>query len=108
MAEQTYKRLRKNPLYVAGKTHRPLFEPAVAGFFTLVDGQGLPLDIVLHYFNDHGMIPCWLTFFMESLDRGWNPRSTLSKIESACADVYGHKHAEVVVGRLKELTQADA
>jgi hypothetical protein len=102
MAEETYKRLRKNPLKVVGKTHGN--RPVVGGFFALVDGQGLPLDIVLYYFKDHDLIPDWLGFFMESIERGWNPRSTLTKIETACQDVYGKLHSEEVVDALVEMS----
>lgn len=96
---ETYKRLRKNPLKAAGKTGDG--RVVVEGFFKLVDGQGIPLDIVLHYFEDNGMVPCWLTFFMESLDRGWNPQSTLTRIQVACEDVYGQVHAGIVREELR-------
>lgn len=47
------------------------------------------------------MDPDWLDFFMESLQKGWNPRSTLTKIQVACEDVYGFEHASIVVDKLK-------
>lgn len=99
MAEETYKRLRKNPLSASGKTHDGRI--VVSGFFKLVDGQGIPLDILLYYFKDNDLVPDWLGFFMESIETGWNPESTLSKIEVACHDVYGKLHSEEVIDGLE-------
>lgn len=100
---ETYKRLRKNPLSIVGATGYER-KPVISGFFMLVDGQGLPLDIVLRAFEERGYVPCWLTFFMEAIERGWNPQSTLTKIQMACEDVYSVDHAEKVVKKLREHT----
>ena len=113
---ETYKRLRKNPLKVIGKVEAfyppPGYDvppaPVVEGFFELVDGQGIPLDIVLQYFKDSGMYPCWLTFFRDTIEHGWNPKSTLTKIQVACEDVHHKIYADLVVKRLRECSGIEA
>lgn len=98
---ETYKRLRKNPLSVIGKDEDG--NPVVSGFFALVDGQGIPLDIVLRFFHEQSFTPCWLTFFMESPEKGWNPQPTLTKIQVACEDAYEDIfYAKMIVGKLKD------
>jgi hypothetical protein len=79
----------------------------VFSIFKMVDGQGMPLDILLRCFEERKCIPSWPLFYKEALERGWNVRSTMSKIEQACADVYGAKHAKIVVERLNDIYNKD-
>lgn len=71
----------------------------ITGWFPLVNSEGLPLEVVLLTFEHEGLVPDWGSFIKEALDKGWNPESLRSKIESSCGDVYGPVHTNEVLKR---------
>lgn len=50
-------------------------------------------------FEHEGLVPDWISFIKEALDKGWNPESLRSKIESALGDVHGPEHTREVLSR---------
>lgn len=73
----------------------------VDGVFSIYETHGVPLDIILSRLNQDNLLCCWPSFMESSIQAGWNPRSTLAKIETACADVYGRKVADEIMFRLR-------
>lgn len=77
-------------IFQAGQTV-PDQKLVIGNIFQLVDSQGLPLEIILHYFKEHDLVPAWDDFIDRTLDAGWNLRSTISKILTAVSDIYGRE-----------------
>lgn len=44
-----------------------------------------------------------MDFLQQSLDHGWNPKSTLSKIEEALLDIKGPEYTQEVLNKSKQL-----
>jgi hypothetical protein len=74
----------------------------LTGWFPLVNSEGIPLEVVLMTFEREGIVPDWISFIKEALDKGWNPGSLRSKIESAVSDVHGPEHTKQVLLRFDE------
>lgn len=75
-------------------------QPVLDGVFELVDTYGVPLEVVLSEFRHRGLAPAWDVFMMEASKAGWSDRNTDSRIEAACADVYGAEHTAEVMRRV--------
>lgn len=73
----------------------------MTGFFKLVDGQGVHLTDVVQHFHGNDLIPDWIDFLQNTIDSNWNLRSTIEKISIACFEVYGPKHRDVVIDKIK-------
>lgn len=86
-------------LHVSGKTEDG--KQVVAGFFTMIDEKGVPLTVVLDYFNENDLIPNWIDFLQETVKSNWNASSTLEKINEACFEIYGANHRDIVIKNLK-------
>lgn len=55
----------------------------------MFDSHGIPLDIIVDRFNEHGLIVDWLDFWDDAMKQGWKPDRTLSKLRAVVGDVYG-------------------
>jgi hypothetical protein len=76
-------------LTVSGYTEdgRPVVE-----FFYIVETHGVSTTTVLEFFQREGVVPDWVGFFESSVEKGWNPKSTKLKLETAILDVYGPEY----------------
>lgn len=87
-------------LVICGQTEdgRP-----VVDFFHIIDSYGVPIGVVLESFLREGFVPGWTVFIESSLDKGWNLRSTIVKLETAILDVYGKDYLNEWRKRIDEL-----
>jgi len=68
--------------------------------FTLLEQQGLPLDLVLDLLQQHNSIPDWIELYQTARLHGWNHRTIVSKLETALFDVYGGKFRDYIIEKL--------
>ncbi len=66
----------------------------VVGWFSFVDEQGLPLDVVIQILNDKGFMPDWCNFYDQAVESGWKPKSIYQRLKSAIEDIYGKEFAD--------------
>jgi hypothetical protein len=71
----------------------------IGGWFPLVNSEGIPLEVVLGFFRDRGLVPSWTSFIDEAIRCGWNLGSLRTKISSSTGDVYGPDHRDEVLKR---------
>lgn len=81
-------------LRVTGRTAAGI--SVYAGTFQLVDGEGIPLEVILLNLKELGVIHDWYTFAIESLTSGWSQKTIRARAVAACSDVYGVQHADEV------------
>ncbi len=86
-------------LRISGRTEDD--RAVIAGWFPLVTSEGIPLELVVSQFEEHGLVPDWSDFIDAALLDGWNPRALRSKVEAAVGDVHGPKHREAVLERFE-------
>ncbi len=58
----------------------------VHDIFYLHDTMGIPLEVLLESFQEHHLTVSWSLFYEQALAKGWNPRTTVSKMEAAVQD----------------------
>ena len=75
----------------------------IRNVFPLVETKGVLLSTIVQGLEDRGWVVDWVDFLQQSLDHGWKPKGTISKIEEALLDIKGPEHTEQVLRRLKEL-----
>lgn len=88
-------------LYIKGVTTDG--QQVVAGVFRLYETEGLPLEVIFQALMDRNCIPCWLSFYRESLSAKMKHTHILSKLEPAITDSYGSEMAAVVISTLNSL-----
>ena len=69
--------------------------------FKVHETYGIPLELMIEQLDKHSYIIDWINFYEDSLKDGWNPRTTLSKIEVALFDSCGKVYSSEVITRLK-------
>lgn len=69
--------------------------------YELYSVHGVPLDIVVETMRDHGITIQWLDFYNVAVTDGWNPYSTIAKIENTVLYVMGPEYTEEFMRRLK-------
>ncbi len=69
--------------------------------FKVHETYGIPLELMIYQLNKHSYIIDWINFYEDSIKDGWNPRTTLSKIEVALIDSCGKVYSSEVITRLK-------
>ena len=74
----------------------------MAGWFPLVNSEGIPLDVVLGTLRHRGLVPDWVEFIESCLKCDWNEGSLRTKIETSVGDVYGPEHRREVMKRFDE------
>lgn len=89
------KRVRKQLVWISGETVDG--HPTMAGVFNLIDGQGVPLVIVMQHYKERGIVIDWDHFLTETINKKWNWSTTLSKIEEAAVDVYGREYKDELI-----------
>jgi len=90
-------------LQVTGKTETG--ELVVAGVFRYYETVGVPLDVLFDCLRRKGVVPDWLTFYVEAVRAGMKHARIMSKLEPAIADAYGPEFRDVVVKRLELITR---
>jgi hypothetical protein len=63
--------------------------PVVAGVFSVVNSEGVGLDVLLELFHDRRWAVDWLDFLRHARDFGWNLRTAAVKIHAAVEQVEG-------------------
>ena len=61
----------------------------VIDIFDVYDTHGVPLDMAISAAIEAGHAVDWIEFWVTSVRRGWNPRSTLAKLSEAVGDALG-------------------
>jgi len=61
----------------------------VGGVFKLLDGQGIPLQVILQYFKDKNLVVDWEDLFKEVVSHGWNLGGFLTRVEESLGEIYG-------------------
>ena len=74
----------------------------VGNVFRLSDTHGLPLETILDFFESRGIVIDWIEYYHDCINAGWKDKTIIQKIEYPLQDVYGHKHSDEVMQRLKE------
>lgn len=74
----------------------------LAGWFPLVNSEGIPLEVLLGKLRDEGLVPDWPDFIEEAIRHGWNLGSLRTRIETSTGDVYGPDHRDEVIKRFDE------
>lgn len=67
----------------------------------LVESRGVPLELIIQVFEEHGYVIDWLDFYQSCVDKGWNIKTTINKIEYSLMDVKGKEYTNEVLNRLK-------
>lgn len=69
----------------------------------MIETKGVQLAVIIEGLDQHGWVIDWMDFLQQSLDHGWNPKSTLSKIEEALLDIKGPEYTQEVLNKSKQL-----
>lgn len=69
--------------------------------FDLYDTHGLPLDLIIDLLYEKDYLINWVEFYDIAVSRGWNPDSTLVKIDMAIRYTLGAQAADHIVAGLK-------
>lgn len=66
----------------------------ILGVFDFVSTYGLPLDMVVQYLKERGLVVDWANYILDATGTGQNERTTKIKIENAIEEVFGQKGLE--------------
>ena len=91
-------------LVITGKTESG--DLVVAGAFRYYETIGLPLDVMFDCFRQKGIVPDWLTFYVEAIRAGMKHDRIISKLDAAIADTYGPEFRDAVIERLELIAGA--
>ena len=69
--------------------------PVVAGLFSVVNSEGVALDMLLELFHDRRWCVDWFDFLLSARSFGWNLRTTLGKIHTAVEAVEDELYARL-------------
>ena len=75
----------------------------IGNVFPLVESKGVLLSTIVQGLEDRGWVVDWVDFIQQSLDHGWKPKGTISKIEETLTDVLEPEYTKEVVSRLKNI-----
>jgi hypothetical protein len=95
------KRVRRKLLHSHGLT--PEGNTVVGGVFKLIDGQGVPISLVLEHFKQNNLVIDWQDLLQDVQTHGWNLGSFFTKMQEALREVYGPREGDVILERLKWL-----
>ena len=57
---------------------------------------------MLDYLHSKRLIPDWIDFLQNTIERNWKIESTLERISHSCFEVYGPEHRDSVMEILKK------
>ncbi len=84
-------------MILSGRT--PENKIVLSGVGTLCFTHGVPLEVVLSFFQSHDLVVDWIDYIQTALLDGHNLRTIRARIESATADIYGGVYAAAVMER---------
>lgn len=65
----------------------------IGGVFRFVGEQGIPLDLIVSFLNEHNLMLDWLDFLRDSEKEGWPRERTIHRLQETVGDVYGPEWA---------------
>lgn len=80
---------------------------AVSGIFRFHSEHGLPLVDILDLLKTINVIIDWPDFIAGAKQDGWKDRTIVSKIVSACTEVYDKEYTAEVEKRLRSYLSSD-
>lgn len=80
--------------------------PVIAGLFSVVNSEGVGLDVLLELFHDRRWLVDWLDFFQHARDFGWNLRTAVGKVHAAVEQVEGPHVAAAWLARAEAMLAA--
>jgi hypothetical protein len=80
--------------------------PVVAGLFSVVNSEGVGLDVLLELLHDRRWLVDWLDVLRHARDFGWNLRTAAGKIHAAIEQVEGPQVAAAWLARADTLLDA--
>lgn len=80
-------------------------QPVIGDWFPMVNSEGIPLEIILSFFKNQGLVPSWTSFIDSAVECGWNMGSLRTKIYTATGDVYGPDYRDEVIKRFDLYTK---
>lgn len=79
--------------------------PVIAGVGSLCFSKGVPLEIVLTFFQSNNYVVDWCDYMVTAINDGHNPRTIRARIDSAVTDVYGKVYAGEVLARVDKVLE---
>ena len=61
----------------------------MGGVFPLVSSEGILLEILVSELQSRSSVVDWFEFWNDSVESGWNPRSTRTKILTCIGELFG-------------------
>lgn len=87
--------------------HTPDGRQVVRGVYSFYETNGMPLDALFETLRNQGMVPDWLSFMLEAVEAGMSPERVISMLDPAIADSFGGTLRDVVVVRLRSMTEGE-
>lgn len=75
----------------------------IIDFFSWYDQDGIPLDVIFQSSIELGFRLDWQSFWLQSIEKGWNPYSTFSKLSHEVLEVFGQEYHQEWIFRMKRL-----
>ena len=92
--------LKKNNLTITGKTEDD--RDVIGNVFKLIDTQGVPMEIVIDFFEKNNMIVDWIVFYEQASKSGWKLKTIKDRIKYPLLDCYGTEYTNTIMERLEE------
>lgn len=78
-------------------------KPVLGQTFHLVGTHGLPLEVIISFFQENDIVIDWPDYVRGALKDGHKPRTIRARIAAAVGDVYGAAYRNEVEKRLDKL-----
>jgi len=75
----------------------------LSGLYKFYETVGLPLDVLLHCFQEKNVLPDWVDFYTSALAAGMGHERILSKLEEAVSDSFGKEFSDKVIFTLGKI-----
>jgi hypothetical protein len=77
----------------------------VKGVYSFYETHGMPLDVLFETLRKQEMMPDWISFMLEAVEAKMKPARVISMLDAAIVDSYGSVVRDVVVVRLRRMTE---
>lgn len=77
----------------------------MSGVGSLCFSKGIPLEVVLTFFQEQSYVVDWVDYIVTALQDGHNPRTIRARIDSAVTDVYGKVYVQEVLTRVDKVLE---
>lgn len=74
--------------------------------FRFVGTHGVPLELVLSFFKDNGLLIAWDSFVTDALKDGWKKRTIRARASAAIGDVFGEVYLKEWLIRMDKLLES--